>query len=493
MRSSLEQADLPTVGAVAALTQTELLGVSGIGRTRLAQVVEALHQFREHSAESTEGAHTLDRLWDLTACPLSDGQRIAVERAVGITGEPEAQGDIADDLHKSQPQVSIDLSKGLERLDLSILADANIALDTVLDGFGGIVRLDELGLRFEEEWPAGIVTGAGIVRLLVRLSSGRAHLVEVDGADEPLVARPVFDRDTLRSFSGEVVRLAGQWPPVEPDTARRTLSSLLPHFDRDPLALGVRVCEDVQIAETGHIFIGPVDPKHSISFVLAQTRDPMALEDLERRVRRVFGRDTPYPDANHLLEILRDMDCRVQGQMILPGRTGSILAAPALTADEVPSSFGAERTPEEVVRDMLRDAAKSRGFRMLVTPPERHPEIARSVSAAIGGTWVSFEDAFFSEHSQGLTGLERAERFIAQRDGLTDAAEATLFRLLDEHGQPGKIVVLGDTALLGLCEAPLSAGGRRRASAGPPGLQVRLRPTWRAHAPRSSANPKSSP
>jgi serine/threonine protein kinase len=453
LRSALELASLPTVGAVASLTHSELLAVPGIGRTRLAQVVEALHQFREHSSGSTDGAHTLDRIWELAARPLSELQRIVLERSIGITGEPEAQADVASDLKKSSPQVSIELSKGLERLDLSILADANSALDNVLDGFGGIARLDEIGRRFEEEWPSGIITGAGLVRLLVRISSGRAHLVEADGADMPLVARPVFDRETLRAFAAEVIRLAGQWPPVEPDTARRTLLGLLPHFDGDPLALGVRLCEDVRIAETGHLFIGPVDAKQSISFVLEQTREPMALEELEQRVRRIFGRDTPYPDADHLLEILHDLDCRVQGQRVLPGRTGSVVAAPALPSDSLPAALGAERSPEEVVRDMLRDAAASRGFRMLVTPPEKHPEIGRSVAAAIGGSWVSFEDAFFAEHGQELTALERAERFAAQRDGLTEAAEETLFRLLDEYGQPGKVIVLGDTALLDLCDA----------------------------------------
>ena len=100
----------------------------------------------------------------------------------------------------------------------------NCRARAVIDGFGGIVRLDEIGARFEEEWPAGVVTGAGIVRLLVRVSSGRAHIFEVDGADQPLVARPLFDRETLKAFAAEVVRLAGQWPPVEPDTARRTLA-----------------------------------------------------------------------------------------------------------------------------------------------------------------------------------------------------------------------------------------------------------------------------
>lgn len=453
LRSALAQAGLPTIGAVAALTRTELLQLPGIGRKKLADVVEALHQFRSLGPSNDEGVHTLDGLWDLASRPLSDAQRIAVERSIGITGAPEPQGQIAEDLRKSQPQVSIDVSKGLERLDLTILSDQAAALDVVLDGFGGIVRLDEIGARFEDEWPAGIVTGAGIVRLVVRVSTGRAHIIEMDGADQLLVARPVFDRDTLRAFAAEVGHLAGQWPPVEPDSARRTLAGLLPHFNGDPLALGVRLCEDVEIAETGHLFIGPVDPRHSIAFVIGQTRDPIALDDLEHRVRRVFGPQTPYPDADHLLSILRDLDCRVQGNIVLPGRTGSIVASPALSADDLPNSFGNERSPEVVVRDMLRDAAASRGFRMLVTPPERHPELGRSVAMALAAKWVSFEDAFFADHAADIPSLERAERFVGQREALTEAAEATLFRLLEEHGKPGNVVVLGDTSLFGLCEA----------------------------------------
>jgi serine/threonine protein kinase len=457
LRTALAQADLPTVGAVASLTRSELLGLPGIGRKKLADVVEALHQFRARTIDKGtsqgDGAHTLDRIWELALRPLSEGQRIAVERSVGITGAPETQEQIAEDLGKNQPQISYDLSKGLERLDLSALADLANAFDTVIDGFGGIVRLDEIGQRFESEWPAGVVTGEGVVRLLVRVTPGRAQIFEVDGADQPLVARPIFDRETVKAFAAEVVRLAGQWPPVEPDTARRTLAGLLPHFDGDPLALGVRTCDDVEIAETGHLFIGPIDPKHSIGFVIDQTREPLALEDLAARVRRIFGRHTPYPDPDHLLAILRDLDCRVQGHVVLPGRAGSIIASPALAADDLPSTLGAERSPELVVRDMLKEAARSRGFRMLVTPPERHAEVGRSVAAALSGRWVSFNDAFFTEHGSDMAALERAERFVAQREALTEAAEQTLFNLLDEYGKPGNIIVLGDTALLGLCES----------------------------------------
>jgi serine/threonine protein kinase len=454
LRSALAQAGLPTVGAVAALTRIELLQLPGIGRKKLAEVVEALHQFRALGPSNDEGVHTLDRFWDLASRPLSDAQRIAVERSVGITGAPESQGQIAEDLRKSQPQVSIDVSKGLERIDLTVLSDQSAALDAVLDGFGGLVRLDEIGARFEEEWPAGAVTGAGIVRLIVRASPGRAHIVDVDGADEPLVARPIFDRETLRAFAAEVVRVAGQWPPVEPDTARRTLAALLPHFDGDPLALGVRLCDDMEIADTGHLFIGPVDPRHSIAFVIGQRRESIPLEALEHQVRRVFGPNTPYPDPDHLLSILHDLDCRVQGNTILPGTVASIIAPPALSADALPSSLSKERSPEMVVRDMLRDASASRGFRMLVTPPERHAELGRSVATGLGGRWVSFEDAFFADHAAEIRTLERAERFVGQREALTEAAEATLFRLLEEHGKPGgNIVVLGDTSLFGLCEA----------------------------------------
>ncbi len=456
LRSALAQADLPTVGAVASLTRSGLLEISGIGRKKLAEVVEALHQFRARTIDKGisqgDGAHTLDRIWELASRPLNDGQRIAVERSIGITGPPETQEQIAEDLRRNQPQISYDLSKGLERIDLSALADLTGAFDAVVDGFGGIVRLDEIGQRFESEWPAGVVTGEGVVRLLVRVTPGRAQIFEVDGADQPLVARPIFDRETVKAFAAEVVRLAGQWPPVEPDTARRTLAGLLPHFEGDPLALGVRICEDVEIAETGHLFIGPIDPKHSIGFIIDQAREPIALEDLAARVRRVFGPRTPYPDPDHLLAILRDLDCRVQGQIVLPGRAGSIIASPALTADDLRSALGAERSPELIVQDMLKEAARSRGFRMLVTPPERHAEVGRSVATAISGRWVSFEDAFFAEHGSDIAALERAERFVAQREALTEAAEQTLWSLLEEHGKPGNVIVLGDTALLGLCE-----------------------------------------
>ncbi|MCG8417454.1 MAG: protein kinase [Proteobacteria bacterium] len=458
VRTTLETRQLRTVGALASQPQAELLALPGIGRSRLSRVVEALHQFRDHTPDANggdgaRGAHTLDRFWELASRPLTDDERIAVERCVGILSQPEPQADIADDLRKRPAQVSADFTRGLDRLDVAALADPLVAVDSALDGFDGVVRLDELGQRFAEVWPAGMVSGAGMIRLLVRISSGRAHLVEVDGVDVPVCAVPAFDRDTLRAFTAEVERLAKQWPPVEPDTSRRTLAGLLPHFAGDPLSLGYRLCDDVEITAAGHLFMPPIDAPLSIGFVLEQARDPVPLDDLQRQVRRMFGPETPYPDRDHLMQLLRDLDCRVQGDAVIPGHSASVVAAPAMPRDPVAKALGAERSPHEAVRDMLLDAAGSRGFRILVTPPEHHADIGPSVARALGGTWVSFADAFFRDHGANIAALERAERFVAQRDALTEAAEDTMFRLLDEHGRPDHTAVVGDTGLLGVCDA----------------------------------------
>lgn len=337
--------------------------------------------------------------------------------------------------------------------DLAIVAEVSAALDDLLDGFGGVVGLYEVGRRLEEIWPAGMVTGAGMARLLARVSPGRAHLSEVDGAAQPILARPLFDRETLKGFLVETERLAQHWPPMDAQAARTALSAFLPHYPGDPLALAVRLASDVVMTASGRLYEPPMDAKYTLAEVLSTVRGPVLLDDLIRAVKLEFGEGTPLPETDKLLEVLHDLDCRVQGQRVLPGKTGSIVAEPALVSDEPALPQGGERNPEEVVRAMLKDASLSRGFRMLVTPPERHAEVGRSVAAALGGQWLSFEDAFFTDHAAELAMLERAERFVAQRDALTEAAEATLFRLLDDHGQPGKVLVLGDTALWGLCES----------------------------------------
>ena len=449
---TLRDADLPTVGAVASLTPRALLATKGVGRGTMAQIVTALHAFRDRTPGSA-GVTTLDAIWELVARPLTPQQCLAVERVVGVLGAPETQGDIAADLGVSQPSVSVACNEGLTRLDLGALADPLSGLEMLLDGVGGITSLSDAAARFEETWPPGAVRGDGLIRLLARVSTGRFHLLEIDGVEQPILARPAFDRATLRGFAAEALRLAGQWPPVDPISARRSISALLPGYERDALGLAVQLCDDIETTDTGHLFIGPLDPKLTLSFVLERERDPLTFGDLEVRVRRVFGERCGFPEADHLLELLRDLDVQVQGDRIVPGRSHSVVAPVPLAADALPQVLAAERSPEEAVRDLLRDAAKSRGFRMLVTPPERHADIGPSVARSLGARWVSFEQEFFAKYEKDLARLERAERFAAQRDDLTDAAEELLSELLDEHGRAGEAVVLGDTALLGLCGA----------------------------------------
>lgn len=450
---ALIAANLPTVGAVARLSRRALLAIPTIGQHRLAGVVEALHQL-DATTQSQSAPHTLDRIWNLAAASLTDRQRVIVECAVGLLGDPQIQSDIAADLALTQPTVSNELNAALERIDRAPLAAPFTALDTLLDGFHGILRVDDLGRRFEEAWPAGLLTGEGILRLLLRLQTDRAHLIEVDGADFPLVATSAFDRPTLRAFTAEVTRLATHWPPLDADTARRALAVLLPHYPGDPLALGQRISSDVQLTDGGQLFIGPIDATQSIPFVLDQTRDAIPLSALADRVRATFGHATPYPAPDELLALLHSLDCRLQGDLVIPGRRGSITAPAPLAPDLIQTGLGQERPPEIVIRDMLSHAATTRGFRMLITPPEHHARLGRSVAAALPDAhWHSFEDAFFTQHGPDLATLERAERFIAQRDTLTEAAELTLTTLLADHGHPGTLNVLGDTALLGLCDA----------------------------------------
>jgi hypothetical protein len=285
------------------------------------------------------------------------------------------------------------------------------------------------------------------------MSTGRFHLLDIDGVEAPILARPAYDRPTLRAFWAEAIRLASQWPPVDPVSARRALAALLPGYELDALSLAVQLCSDIETTDTGHLFIGPLDPKLTLAFVLERERDPLTFSDLEVRVRRVFGERCAFPELDHLLALLRDLDVQVQGERIVPGRTHSVVAAAPILADALPAVLSAERSAEEAVRDLLRDAARSRGFRMLVTPPERHADIGPSVARSLSARWVSFEDAFFTKYGAELGRLERAERFAAQRDELSEAAEELLFEILAEHGRPGESVVLGDTALLGLCGA----------------------------------------
>ena len=453
-RRALEQGRLTTIGAVARCSRAQLRAIDGVGPGVLTQVVEALHRYRDQGS-STITSHSLDTLWAQAAQPLTDAQRIAVDRFIGVSQEPEVQGEIADDLGVHQSTVSTNCTEGLTRLLDAALVDVLEAVEQLLDARGGIALLADIGTRLEDQWLPGLVTGRGLVRLLVKTQNTRLQAFPVDGVDGLVLARPSLAKDAVRTFVGEVFRLAKAWPPIEAESARRTLSATLPELGGDPLQLATRLCADVDFTEGGQLFQHPLVPIDSIRFVLERERDGLLLSDLETRVRQVFGERCPFPEPDHLLEVIHQLECQVQDGRVVANSTmpRGVVAPVPLSHDALPPLLGAERPPELVLRELLREAAGSRGFRMLVTPPELHVDIGRSVAAALGGTYVSFEDAFFRAHGTDIAALERAEQYAAQRAILTEYAETVVRDLLEQHGRPGHVVVLGDTALLGLCGA----------------------------------------
>lgn len=454
IRRVLETARLGVIGAVARQSRMQLLAVDGVGPGVLGQIVLALHRYRDQERAGGAG-HELDTLWSEAARALTDAQRVAVDRYIGVTQEPEVQGDIAASLGVNQSVVSVNCTEGLTRLIDAALAEVLDAVEQLLDARGGITLLHEIGSRLEDQWIPGQVTGRGLVRLLVKTQNLRLQAFPVDGVDGLVLARPRFDRAAVRAFVAEVLRLASIWPPIEAESARRTLATALPEYSADPLQLATRLCDDVDFTEGGRIFLHPVQPMQSLAFVLERERDPLTLTELKDRVRQTFGERCAFPEPDDLLGFLHDLDHQVQDGRVVPlaARPRSVAAPGAPASDPLPPLFGAEKPPHVALRDLLREVAGSRGFRLLVTPPEKHTDIGRSVAAALGGTYVSFEDAFFRIHGARIDALERAEQYVAQRPILTEHAEDVLRELLEAHGRPGRTVVLGDTALLGLCGA----------------------------------------
>src|SRR5690606_4724635 len=87
-------------------------------------------------------------------------------------------------------------------------------------------------------------------------------------------------------------------------------------------------------------------------------------------------------------------------------------------------------------------------------PPEQHPEIARSMAKALPtATYVSFESRLLALMEPEFEKYEAAERSRAARFRLKRAAEALTDTHLKQHGRHGQVVVVGDTGILGVCDA----------------------------------------
>ncbi len=106
--------------------------------------------------------------------------------------------------------------------------------------------------------------------------------------------------------------------------------------------------------------------------------------------------------------------------------------------------------------------------------------------------FVSLEHELLARMDGAFDTFARAERFKAQRGKLTREAEALIVDLLRDKGRSGTTVVLGDTAILGVCDAlhlvrklydETNAGGRGFWITVVPGVMYQKQPMFLERTP----------
>ncbi len=331
-------------------------------------------------------------------------------------------------------------------------------MEGLLIAGGGLLRIDEAAVRLLERWPAAPDFDAlGFLRFLVELAPTRFRCLPVLDEDPgDVLARPTFDVSSVEAFLAAARTLAG-WPPKKADGVRQSLQSYLPEYPLDPVGLATRLSPDLRLTDDGELYEAPVSLGQAALHVLRKARFPLPLEDLRTALLAHFGSAlNPAPELSELPGVLAKLGTyRVDAGEIHVPATRSVEAHPdpKVPADPLPLELRAE-DPAERACGILRDLAARDGFRLVVGSPETHSEIARSLMKCVGdgATYVSFEDEFF-RRVQPIDALERAERFLAQRPRLKREAESLLDAIVKEQGRPGARVVLGDTALWGVCDA----------------------------------------
>ena len=457
LTQALAGASYSTVGEVASSTREELSALPGVGPNRIAQIVTALQQFAD-GAVTDKLPRALDGIWQHAAAPLQGQQRTVIERLYGLSGEPVTQMELAEELKTHQPAVSLERQKALQRIERRILDEIFDHVEGYLIAAGGILRLDEAAERLLERWPASDdFKVPAFLRVLAEISPERmVVLPALDGTPSEVLTRPLIDYKALRAFVVAARTIATAWPPQAADGARKSLAAYLPEYPLDPLGLVVRLEPDLHLTDEGELFRAPVPLQKALQHVLHKARLETPLEQIREAIVASFSTFVhPAPDLLELQkELIGHPSCRYDARdgKVYPKAAKSIESEPS-QPDSLPPELTV-KDPAEMVGDILRSVAKSRGYRLLITPPEDHVKIGQSVARALGpsAVYVSFESVFF-ERITDIAPFDRAERFLAQKPKLRREAEAVLEVIVEKHGKPGSIVVLGDTGLFGVCDA----------------------------------------
>jgi len=459
--SVLLKAGYSEVGGLADATREQLIGAPGVGPGRVSQVVGALQTFAEQAAGNDQVC-SLVRLWEKASAPLDAKQREILEQTYGLRGAIQSQRAMASQQGTAQSVISQGKARGLDRVDLRHLEEAHDVLLQAVVASGGVLPIAEAAARIEEVFPSGDeIRAEGLVRMFCELypaELARIQPLETEDPEIEVVVQPYVKPEPLREFLQIARRHSSCWPLTSPEPVRRELRAALPEYDLDPLVLATRLLSDVFMTEAGELFQAPIDLNQAASYSLSRARLPLSLDQLRQLMERTFGTALHLPEPEYLLEILKERpDVRLQGDQIVPTVARPPGGATTPERDPLPDELRVQqKTPEQVVGELLRAASREARFRLVVVPPETHPEIARSVQTTLGDTavFVSFESELLSAmDARGFETFEKAERFKAQRHKLTKAAEEVFQQILATHGHPGRVVVLGDLGPLELCGA----------------------------------------
>lgn len=460
----LAEQGLRTVGELAAATAPDILLVPGLGAAKLQSLRRGLARLQAPAAsagEKTDAVLSLEAAWEAASRDLDQALRAALmERWTAAGGAlpaapvPEAAAAAA-------------------QLDPAPLRPAADSLDRALAAADGLLALEGAAeavaeaLSTEDDGLAG-----GVAALLPELFADRFRLLTPEGGP-PLLGWPAFNTTALTGFMAEARRLAA-WPPAAAEAARRSLAPMLPAYAADVLELALRLDGGLALSTAGELFAPPVDPRLALPQLLGRERLPLTTAALRAEADRRYGGHVAWPEGQSTADVVLALGLPHVGLEgdVLVAVDASVTVAPPPEPDPQPDFLGpaaagagrsaaagpgdlAERGPGARAAAWLRSSRLTSTWRLVVTPPERHAELGRQVAAALGegARYLSFEAAFLARIGDRFADFEAAERFAAMRGRLKKEAEALLEDLLREHGRPDGATILGDTALLGLCEA----------------------------------------
>lgn len=459
LADTLARAGFSTVGRVADATRQDLGKLQGVGPKTIAQIVQGLQRFGE-SSRSSDVPTSLDGLWELATRPLQGQQTQVLERLFGIRGgRAVTQTELVDETGLTQPNISLLKQRAVDIIDRRILDEVIEHVEGLLVAAGGLLRIDEVGARLLERWPvASDFAELGFLRLLAELAPTRfACLPVLDEDPGEVLARPTFDAQSIEAFL-QAARTLAAWPPKKADGVRQSLQSYLPEYPLDPIGLATRLSRDLRLTEDGELYESPVLLSAAVSHVLRKARFPVAMVELRSTLLAHFGSAlNPPPELPELVVLVTKLASyqvdAASGTIDVPA-TRSIETKAEVPADPLPLELRAQ-DPGELACGILRSLADRDGFRLVVASPEAQSDIARSLVRCLGddATFVSYEDEFFGRLGGQIDALERAEKFLAGRPKLRREAETLLDALVKDRGRPGARIVLGDTALWGVCDA----------------------------------------